>query len=451
MKRAAAAVLFSFGLVFTAAGPVRAADRAPLTIDLPIQRVTLDNGLRVVLSPTPGATRIGMTLLYDVGSRDEERGRTGFAHYFEHMMFQGSANVEKGGLARLMMGRGGDVGGGTAPDVTQFYSTMPSSELALALWLEADRMKALDVTEENFENQRLVVQEEVRGGMSSAYNDAYPRLSELVFQGYWPYEHSPGGTLADINVAKFAEVKAFHARHYCPNNAVLALAGGFDPGEALALVRRYFGSIPRVPRAPRVDPPLPAQTALRQVSLQDSFARAPGVFIGVAGPKIRHPDHPAFELATIALGDGESSRLYRHIVAKGQAIEAKAKLDLFCIGPHMLTIDETLNVGGSLPEARRALEGELDTLGRELLSPAELERARRQAQIRLMLRVEDVSGRANFLGVYELYFGDARLLPEELSRYRAVTAEDVRRVAALYLAPARRSIVEVTPQAEVKK
>jgi zinc protease len=450
MKRLAASILFTFGLIFSRAAPASAADRAPEDLAFPIQRVTLDNGLRVVMAPEPGATRIGLSLVYDVGSRHEERGRTGFAHYFEHMMFQGSANVDKGEMARLISGRGGTLGGGTGPDVTQYYSTVPASELPLALWLEADRMKALDVTETNFENQRLVVQEEVRGGLNSPYTTASIRLSELVFQGYWPYEHPTGGSLADIDAAKFLEVKAFHARHYGPNNAVLALAGGFDPEEAISLVRRYFGSIPRIQRPPYTDPPLPEQTALRSSALKDDFARAPAVFIGVAGPRIRDPDHPALKLASIALGDGESSRLHRRLVDKGLAVEAAAEWEVLVSGPHMLTLREKLVSGGAIPEARRALESELDAIGKAPLSTSELERARRKSLLDLLLSLESFMGRAAFLSVFELYFGDARLLLEEAPRHRAVTAEDVRRVAARYLAPARRSVVEVTPKAEVK-
>lgn len=449
--RALAAALLTAALLATPTSPALAADQAPLTLSLPIQRVTLENGLRVVLSPQPGAARVAVTVSYGVGSRHEERGRTGFAHLFEHMMFQGSANVEKGGHARLIMGRGGNANAGTAADVTQYYITMPAAELPLALWLEADRMKSLDVSEEKFENQRQVVMEEVRGGHNYAYSAAYRRLEALVFQEYWPYGHPTGGSLEDLEAAKFPWVKAFHDAHYGPNNAVLAVVGGFDPGEALGLIRRYFGGIAAIPQPKAVDPPMPEQKATRAEVFHDELARTPAVLVGIAGPRWRDADHHALQLASIALGGGESSRLHRRLVKeKAVAQDASADWDVIGSGPHGLTVSAKLVAGAATGEARRIIEEELDRLGKEPLSAAELTRARRRAQLDFVAWVEGTMGAATFLGVFELYHGDARLLAEELPRYQALSAEDVRRAAAKYLAPARRTVLEVLPKAEVK-
>jgi zinc protease len=443
--------LVAVGLLAAPVEQAFAADRTPLGLSLPVQRVTLENGLRVVLSPEPGAPRVGVVVSYGVGSRHEGRGRTGFAHLFEHMMFQGSGNVEKGGHARLIMGRGGNAGGGTAADITQFYDSAPAAELPLVLWLEADRMKSLDVSEEKFENQRQVVREEVQGGLNSPYVVGLLRLDELVFQGYWPYAHSTGGSLEDLAAARFPWVKAFHDAYYRPNNAVLAVTGGFEPEEALSLIRRYFGGIGAGKLPEAVDPPMPEQTAPRGEVYKDEFARTPAVFYGIAAPTWQTPEHHALKLASIALGGGESSRLHRRLVKdKALAQEADASWDVIHTGPHLLTVSAKLTAGASMPEVKQIIEEELDRLGKEPLSAAELEGARRKAQLELVGYVEDTLGRATFLGVYELFFGDARLLNEELPRYQRLTAEDVRRAAAKYLAPARRSVMEIFPKAEVK-
>lgn len=427
------------------------APRAPLTLSLPIQRVTLENGLRVVLSPEPGAARVGVVVSYGVGSRHEERGRTGFAHLFEHLMMMGGKSVEPRSLPRLIMSRGGNTGAGTGADLTHYYSVAPAGELPLVLWLEADRMRALDISEENLKRERQVVQEEVRGRYNDAYSVGLHRLDEMVFQGYWPYEHSTGGALEDIEAAQLSWVRAFHAAHYGPNNAVLSISGGFDPGEALALIRRYFGGIPAIPLQKAADPPMPEQKAPRAEVAHDEFARTPGVFYGIAGPRWLDPEHPALELALLVLGDGESSRLHRRLVKeKALAQEAGASWDVMCTGPHLLTVEAKLALGASMPEVKRIIEEELDRLGKEPISAAELDGARRKAQLNRVSSVEDAMGRAIMIGVYELFFGDARLINAEPSRYQPLTAEDVRRAAAKYLAPARRSVIEIQPKGAVK-
>src|SRR3954469_3574095 len=177
---------------------------------------------------------VAVAMTYDVGARNEERGRSGFAHLFEHMMFEGSANVPKGEHFRLVSAHGGNLNGTTSSDRTNYFEMLPASELPLALWLEADRMKSLNVSEENFENQRKVVQEEYRMRVSNAaYAPSNIRLDELIYQGYWPYEHAPIGSMPDLDAAQLDWVRDFHAHHYGPNNAVLTVSGDIDPAEAM--------------------------------------------------------------------------------------------------------------------------------------------------------------------------------------------------------------------------
>ncbi|MEO7330789.1 MAG: pitrilysin family protein, partial [Minicystis sp.] len=238
-----------------AAAPSPAPAGATIELNLPVQRETFANGLRVVLNVDHTSPTVAVAVVYDVGSRNEQQGRSGFAHLFEHMMFQGSKNVAKGEHFRLVSGHGGVLNGTTNSDRTNYFEVLPSNELALGLWLEADRMKSLDVSQANFENQRKVVQEEYRMRVSNAaYAPSELRLEELVFQGYWPYEHSTIGSMADLDGAQLAWVQDFHAHHYGPNNAVLVIAGDVDAGEALTLAHRYFDGAQKVELTPFVDP-----------------------------------------------------------------------------------------------------------------------------------------------------------------------------------------------------
>src|SRR5437016_1855785 len=209
------------------------ANKAPSAfpaLHIDVQRSTLPNGLRVVLSVDHTSPTIAVDVMYDVGARNEEKGHSGFAHLFEHMMFQGSKNVARGEHFQLIFGHGGTLNANTSPDRTNYFEMLPQSELALALWLEADRMKTLDVTQKNLDNQRAVVEEEYRMRvLNAAYQPSELRLEELVFQGYFPYEHSTIGSMEDLEAARLEWVKDFHDAYYAPNNAVLTVSGDFDP------------------------------------------------------------------------------------------------------------------------------------------------------------------------------------------------------------------------------
>ncbi|HJL17055.1 MAG TPA: pitrilysin family protein, partial [Sandaracinaceae bacterium LLY-WYZ-13_1] len=248
---------------------------------LPIQRARLDNGLRVVMSPDRTVPTVAIAVYYDVGSRNEVRGRSGFAHLFEHMMFQGSANVAKGEHFQLVMNRGGSLNGTTSHDRTNYFETLPSNELALGLWLEADRMRSLAVTAENFENQRQVVMEEWRQSYrNQPYAMSFLRINELAYGDYWPYAHSTIGDIQDLQNAPLSAVQEFFDTYYTPNNAVLSISGDFDPEEAMTMVRRYFGDIPSR-EVPEYDPgELPPQTRERHETMQDPLAERPAFHIG---------------------------------------------------------------------------------------------------------------------------------------------------------------------------
>ena len=419
---------------------------AEVEVALQIQRFTLDNGLRVVLNPDHTSPTVAVAVAYDVGSRNEEHGKSGFAHLFEHMMFQGSRNVEKGGHFRLISAHGGQMNGTTNADRTNYFEMLPENELALALFLEADRMKSLDISEANFENQRKVVQEEYRMRVSNvAYAPSEIRLEELVYQGYWPYEHSTIGSMADLDAAKLDSVGDFFARHYGPNNAVLSIAGDFDPAQALTLVHRYFDGAAKITATPFDAAPFPEQTSQRTAVMHDDNARTPGLHYGWAIPPNRTSDHYALEIAAYLLGQGESSRLHQLLVReKAAALEASADTE-DRRGPDLFTIVVKLAEGRKAADVEKLVEEEVKSLSTRGPSDAEIEKARRQLQTSFVLSLQSNGVRSRKLADYELFTGDATQFNGELARYMAVTKDDVKRVVAQYLGPTRRSIVETYP------
>ena len=421
-------------------------------IKLPLTRVTLDNGLRVVMNPDPTSPTVAIAVVYDVGGRDEEKGRSGFAHLFEHMMFQGSKNVKKGEHFKLVTGHGGVLNGTTSSDRTSYFEMLPSSELALGLWLEADRMASLDIDQEKLENQRAVVKEEYRMRVSNvAYVPSALRLGELVFQGYWPYEHSAIGTMVDLDAAQLDWVKDFHAKHYGPNNAVLAIAGDFEVGEATALVHKYFDKIPKIQVTSFVDSKVPEQTSQRTAVIKDEHALLPAVLYGWQAPKMREAGAYALDLAAIVLGEGESSRLHQLLVRdKAAAQGVSAHVDLRR-GPSLFEIDAKLAPEAKMGDVQRLVDGVVRDLGTKGPSAEELAKAQRRAQARLVFGLQTNGARARMLAEYELYFGDAGLLGEEAGRYLAVTGDDVKKAVGEHLTVTRRTVVETYPLPEEKE
>jgi zinc protease len=419
----------------------------PPTLKLDVRKLTLDNGLRVVLSVDHTSPTIAVDVVYDVGGRNEERGRAGFAHLFEHMMFQGSAHVPRGRHFQLVSGHGGQLNGSTTQDRTNYFEMMPRGELPLALWLEADRMRSLDISEKNFENQRSVVKEEYRMRVeNAAYVPAAIRLEELLFQGYWPYEHPAIGNMGDLDAAELGWVRAFHDAYYGPNDAVLSIAGDLDPSETESLVRRYFGDIPRIPSIPTYDPgPPPTRSSPRDAVMEDPHAELPALLYGWLIPETKDPDHYALEMAANLLADGESSRLYRLLVRdKSVATDVEAETDRNR-GPDAFEITVKLAGGASFGNVGRLVDEQIAELARTLPTEAEMTKLRNRAQASYLLGLQSNLARAQRIAEFELYRGDADLINLELGRYLSVTAEDIRRVVKKYLTRASRVSIEVKP------
>jgi predicted Zn-dependent peptidase len=416
-------------------------------MQLPLQKARLDNGLRVVMNPDSSSPNVAVCVTYDVGSRNEKPGRTGFAHLFEHMMFQGSRNVAKGDHFKWLTSRGGTLNGTTSSDRTNYFESLPANELALGLWLEADRMKYLAVTPANLENQRAVVQEEYRMRVSnSAYAEGHMRLGELVFEGYFPYGHDAIGKMADLDAAKFEWVREFHDEYYAPNNAVLAIVGDFEPDRAMRLVREYFDDA-KPAKVPPYEPPaeVPAQTSPRSADVHDANAKTPGLYFGWAIPPSRTDDHYALELAALMLGDGESSRLHQDLVRKSAVARSAFAWTEDHRGPDVLAMQILLTERADLTDVTSRVTKEIERLGTQGPTPQEMTKAKNRVKSHFIRGMQSNLHRATQIANYELFWGDARLLTREVDHYLAVTPEKIREVVQHYLTEARRSTVRVLP------
>ncbi len=410
----------------------------------------LANGLTVVLAPDPLAPVVAVNLWYGVGSRNERPGRTGFAHLFEHMMFQGSAHVPKNLHFELVEQAGGSLNASTWFDRTNYFETLPSHHLELALWLESDRMgwfpQALDG--EKLENQRgVVLNERMQRYENQPYGDWDERMQRLLFPPEHPYHHTVIGSVEDISSASLQDVEDFFRTWYVPRNAVLTLAGDLEPKAALEAVERWFGEIPPgdpLPPLPGIlDPGAHVGTTVRDVVEAD--VPLPRIYVGVRIPPFSHPDFYAADVATSVLADGRASRLYQRLVREeGVAKDVGAYAFPLLHGRSFFLAWMTGYPGADPAALEEALFRELDGLAD--VTGAEVERAVALEETRLLRQMEQLASRADLLSMHQLYFGNALRLNGEVDRLRAVTPEAVRRFAAADLGPHNRALVTYLPR-----
>ncbi|HEX8354654.1 MAG TPA: pitrilysin family protein [Pyrinomonadaceae bacterium] len=418
------------------------------TVTLPqieVERYTLPNGLRVVLSEDHSVPVVSVAVYYDVGSRNEREGRTGFAHLFEHMMFQGSENVPKAGHFQYVFNNGGTMNGTTSSERTNYFETLPSSQLPLALWLESDRMRSLKVTQENLDNQREAVKEEKRLSYDNRpYSSAFLRLNELVYRN--PRNaHSTIGSMEDLDAATVDDVREFFRVYYAPNNAVLTVAGDFDSGEARELIERYFASIPPQPAPPPVDVSEPPDVASRGEVYRDPFAQLPAIMLGWKAPARRTPDFYPLSLGTDLLFDGDSSRLYQRLVKEEESVVGIQGGLGERRGPSTLYVFAIPKPGHTTEAIRATIREEVERLGTEGPSAEEMEKLRNTLLNDAVRSRQSTLYRAQRLAEYTLYDGDPTLLNRELERYLAVTPEEIREAVARYLLTDNHSVIEVVP------
>ena len=430
----------------------RRSDGAPLpSPSFDLHHVTLSNGLRVVLAPDRSAPVVGIAVLYDVGIRSEPEGRTGFAHLFEHLMFQGSANLEKLEHFRYVQSSGGMFNGSTHFDYTNYFEALPSNALERGLFLEADRMLSPRITEENLANQIAVVKEEIRVNVLNRPYGGFPwlELPPVLFDTF-PNAHNGYGGFVDLESATVEDATDFFHRYYAPANAVLAVAGDLDVDETVELIEKHFGGIPKRRRPVRPDFGEPPLASERRAVTTDAHAPIPAVAIGyrVPDPVAQLDEHLAGVLLSEILTEGDASRLQRRLVHRDRVVtDVSAYLGEFGDpfderDPTAFTITAHYPNPESLERILAAVDEELARVAADGLEPGELDRVRTRTVSVLFREMDAVLSRALEFAKFELIFGRAELISELPDRLTAVTGADVQAAAAA-LSPERRAVVEL--------
>ena len=417
---------------------------------VPIEEHRLANGLRIVLSHDQSAPIVAVNLWYDVGSKHERPGKTGFAHLFEHMMFQGSEHVSKSEHLSLVQEAGGTLNASTWLDRTNYFETLPSHELDLALWLESDRMASLlpAMTQEKLDNQRDVVKNERRQSVDNQpYGTWDEKLQALAYPPDHPYHHSTIGSMEDLSAATLDDVREFFATYYCPNNAVLTIAGDFDRDAALASVERYFGPIPpnpALPPPPPVELPPTLGGEVRE-SVRDRVPLA-RVYLAYRVPPFGSPGFDSAEVAADVLASGRASRLYSRLVRDARLAQDVVAFPLpFVGGAALLALWATARPGVDIRRLEEALLGELDALAADGPAATELQRVRNLHRARIESSLERIGERADRLSMYACLFGEPERVNHETSRYSAVDADRVRETAQHFLAADNRVVLTYLP------
>jgi predicted Zn-dependent peptidase len=412
----------------------------------------LPNGLRLVLAEDHLAPVIGVNIWYGVGSRNEVAGKTGFAHLFEHVMFQGSRNVGKAEHIALVQAAGGTMNGTTWLDRTNYFETVPSHQLEIALWLEADRMGTLleALSQENLDNQREVVKNEKRWSYDNRpYGSWSEKLQGHLFPEAHPYHHPTIGSMADLDAASVDDVKEFFRTWYAPNNAVLAIVGDVDADQARAWVSRYFGGIPANPDLPGLpDMSLPPSLGGERREVVPDRVPLPRVFLGFRAPPFGDPRLDALEIAGQILAGGKGSRLHRRLVRDERIAQDVAAFVMGFVGGASIAAGwATARPGVAIEAVEAAYEDELGRLARDLVTDDELARARALIETEELGALQRVEERADRLAMYTTLFSDPDLINRQLDRYLSVTAEQIRDVVADVYQPANRVVLTYVPLA----
>jgi zinc protease len=421
-------------------------------VNITFTKHTLDNGLDVLLHEDRACPIVAVNLWYHVGSKNERPGHTGFAHLFEHLMFEGSQHYD-GGYFQPLQGAGAALNGSTNADRTNYWEVVPSNALDLALWMESDRMGFLlpALTEAKFSNQRDVVLNERRQNYENRpYGLAAMAMLAALYPPDHPYHWTTIGEIADLEAVRLDEVHAFFRRYYHPANASIALAGDIETGSALALVNEYFGSIEPGPAVDpvRADATIPGEVRLR---LEDRV-ELPRLYIAWLSPAMFAAGDADLDLATDLLANGKTSRLYKRLVFDERiATDVSAGQNSREIGG-FVQVTATAAPGHSLPEIERVILDEIARLAADGPTDVEIERGRMQAESQFVYRLQTVGGfggKSDQLNAYNVFMGDPAYFDRDLARYYAVTAASLRHGVAQYLDPARRVTLSVVPRGRV--
>jgi predicted Zn-dependent peptidase len=413
----------------------------------------LPNGLRLIVAEDHLAPVAAVNLWYDVGSKHEEPGKTGFAHLFEHVMFEGSAHVGKAEHMALIQAAGGVMNGSTWLDRTNYFETMPSHEVELALWLEADRMGTLldALSQENLDNQREVVKNEKRQSYDNRpYGSWNEKLLGALYPEPHPYHHPTIGSMADLDAASIEDVSAFFRLHYAPNNVVLSVVGDVEQARIREWADRYFGGIPANPNLPvkLPDMSLPATLGSEIREVIPDRVPLPRIYWGLRSPAYGDPRLDALDLAGQILAGGKGSRLHRRLVREERLAQDAVFFSMgFTGGASVSAGWATARPGVDLEVLERVYWEELERMTSELVTDDELDRAKALTEADELGALMRVDERADRLSMYATLFDDPDLINRMLPRYLAVTAEDIRRVCADVIRPDNRAILTYVPVA----
>ncbi len=409
---------------------------------------TLDNGLHVILHEDHSTPIVAVSVLYHVGSKNEVEGRTGFAHFFEHLMFEGSPNIERGEYMKIVQANGGALNANTSFDRTFYYEILPSNQLELGLWLESERMLQATVDSTGVETQREVVKEEKRLRID---NQPYGSFQEEIFAKAFPgsyYEIPPIGTMADLNAAEYSDFEDFYGVFYVPNNATLSIAGDIDPDETLEMIQKYFGGIPagtrEIPR-PTEEPPALTQEVVDTV--YDNI-QLPGVFIGYRTPAQGTKEAYALDMLSNVLSDGQSSRMYKKIVDEEQLGVAVAAFPFSFEMAGLFINYGIVTQGVEAIALSAAMDAEIAKVREEKISEDEYQKVLNQLENDFVSSNGRMAGIAESLANYHVYFGDADLINTEIEKYREITPEYLQQIAKKYLVPSNRVVLYYLPKSE---
>jgi zinc protease len=413
-------------------------------------RLQLPNGLTVILHQDRSTPIVNVQVWFHVGSKDERPGRTGFAHFFEHLMFKGSRNVDPEQHTSIVSSVGGQANAYTTEDATVFWQTVPSQYLPLVLWMEGDRLASLRIDQETFVSEREVVKEERRMRIE---NQPYGRLNEIIYDQAFsthPYKHPVIGSMADLNAATLADVRDFYATYYVPSNATLVIAGDFDIDGATDLVNRYLARVPKSDRpVPRDIPKEPLRTREKRVTIEEAWP-LPAVVVAYHITYDGHPDSYPLHIVDKVLSDGQSSRIYRKLVYEtGMALTAFGQANLI-EHPNLFYAVAIVNPGQSPQAVEKALIAEMDRIKTEGITERELQRSKNQFARDYILGRETVQQKATHLAHAEVAHSDITTTDGEFDIFQNVTTADVMRVAKTYFKPESRLVLHIMPKGGVQ-
>jgi len=417
--------------------------------NIEFEKYTLDNGLKVILHQDNSTPVVAVSVMYHVGSKNEDPKRTGFAHFFEHLMFEGSQNIERGEFMKYIENAGGTFNANTTNDRTYYFEVLPSNQLELGLWLESERMLHAKVDEKGIETQREVVKEERRQSLDNqpygGFLGILEQLGKRAFKKH-PYRWSVIGSMEHLNAAEEEDYKQFYEDFYVPNNAILSIAGDFDKKETKKLIDKYFGTIPKsknpVYRPEIEEPPLTEEI---RDTIYDNI-QLPAVIQAYRTPAQGTDDYYAVSMLSTLLSQGESSRLYKSLVDQQQKAVQAAAIPLPTEDPGLSIALAIASVGTDAGDLEAAMNEEIVEVRNNLISEEEFQKLRNQVESNFISSNSTVRGIAESLANYEMYYGDANLINTELERYMNVTREDIRNAAKKYFHKDNRVVLHYLPK-----